>query len=115
MKRSSLIDKDIRCSDELTYEDGHINACWECWFDVEKYFGIILSDSEWINFYTNWYPDGKLEVLVFVDKVECCTEVNYKPTRDEKKFLLNKMNTYCKETCGMSLKEFYEFEKKEWG
>lgn len=114
MNGIDLTKQDIRVCDELICENGYINAVYECWFDVEKYFNKSIGENEWFNVYTNWYPDGNIKILVHIDSDDGIENLPFELNEDEKKFLINKMEEACKQQCGMSLSEFYEFIENEW-
>ena len=101
---------DIRCCDDLMYEDNYINAVYELWFDVETYFDITLDDNSWINLYTNWFSNGDIEVIVEydTDKGDKISYLPFEPDEDEKTFFISKMEERCMKLYGESLMEFYE-------
>ncbi|MBQ5851501.1 MAG: hypothetical protein IIW54_11945 [Lachnospiraceae bacterium] len=61
MKRKiNITDQDIRCCDGFDICGDAVNATYELWFDVDKYFGTETRNTEaWINFYAKHaeYPD----------------------------------------------------------
>lgn len=110
MREINLLEQDIRCCDEILIEK--INGRWladfefECWFDVDAYFGINTRDDEevYVNFYVDYIYDTKdLEAkyeLLYEDDHFC---VDWELTEDEKVFLKKKMEEYA----GMSLIELF--------
>lgn len=108
MNNIDITKEDIRICDELTVENGHINAIYELWFDVEKYFNVKLSDSEWFNVYTNWYPNGKLDIIVHIDSDDGVKDLPWHLSDEETNFFINKMEDACKEQCGMTLSDLYK-------
>ena len=102
---------DIRCCDDLMVEDECINFAYELWFDVEKYFGVTLNDTSWINFYTNWYPDGSIKAVVVIDKEDTDEEIPFELDKEEQEFFRDKMEKHSKNLYEMSLKEIWEEAK----
>lgn len=109
MKRNgiSLKDCDIRGCDEILVENGYVNATYELWFDVEKFFDVKLSDSEWINLYTNWYPDGRFEILVYIDSDDGGRELPFEFDEEEIDVFKKLMESYCQATTNCSLAGCY--------
>ena len=108
-RQIDITKEDVRCCDELMIEDDCINATYELWFDVDKYFGTELNENAWINFYTDWYPDGTIKATYVIDDLPDSYEVyEWKLTDTEQEFFRNKMEEYCQECDGMSLIELWE-------
>lgn len=103
----------LRICDELVCENGYINAVYECWFDCEKCFGRTVRENEWFNLYTNWYPDGSVQIIVHIDSDTGCEELPFSLTEEEETFFRDKMEEACRKQCGMTLEEFYEFIVEE--
>ena len=63
MKKRNLdiTEQTINCVGDLEVDldKGFIEAAYELWFDVDRYFGTDTRDKDdtWINFYTRWHPD----------------------------------------------------------
>lgn len=63
MKKRNLdiTEQTINCFGDLEVDldKGFIEAAYELWFDVDRYFGTDTRDKDdtWINFYTRWHPD----------------------------------------------------------
>ena len=72
----------------------------------------LCNSYVWINFYTNWYPDGKIEAQVSIDTSEQVINLLWELTEKEKKFFITKMQEAAKRQTGKSLEELYltEFE-----
>ena len=116
-KKSRQIDicsQDIRVliTDELFIEtdaDGadYVNATYEMWFDVDKYFGTNTKsdDAVWVNFYTNWYADGKVTAQMFLNTPTQDIQFEWPLTAKEKKFFAEKMEEAAQKQTGMSLKD----------
>lgn len=98
------------CIGELQIEEDHINAAYELWFDVDKYFGenTRKDDSTWINFYTDWYPDGTITAVYFVESDDSSEEKKWDLTAEEKQFFFWKMEEYCQKMYGKSLRELWK-------
>jgi len=112
----TLADVDIMCEGEIMVEDDYINFSWDCWFDVDKMFGTDTRDDDdmWVNFYTNWYPDGSVKAIYIVKSNTGDKAYEYALSEKEKKFLLEKMDDYCVwHTDGLSLEDFWEECQKE--
>ena len=85
MKKRNLdiTEQTINCFGDLEVDldKGFIEAAYELWFDVDRYFGTDTRDRDdtWINFYTRWHPDRtitakkKLLLLVLTAAVGCST------------------------------------------
>ena len=104
----------ISCCDELFVSENGINVTYELYFDVDKYFGTNTNDTDdtWINFYTDWYPDGTVKASYFVDSPLSNDYFLWDLTDKEVEFFRNLMEEYCQECEGVSLMEFWE-ENKE--
>lgn len=110
LKQIDITKEDIRCCDELMIDDDHINATYELWFNVDMYFGTETMDIDgaWINFYTDWYPDGTIKACYCIDGDTSSEYVDWELTEEETEFFRNKMEEYCQERDEMSLKELWE-------
>jgi len=108
-RQIDITKQDIRCCDELIIDDDNIEATYELWFDVDKYFGTetMNDDSTWINFYTFWYPDGTITAWYCIDSELTSEHKFWKLTEEEKEFFRNKMENYCQQCNGMSLMELW--------
>ncbi len=97
-------------------EDGkdHINALYETWFDIEKWLGVEgLEDDEWINLYTDWYPDtDEVTCTALIVKRETDDAIEVPLDDEEKKFFTDLMEDYCRKTCNVSLSELYRTAKE---
>lgn len=118
VRQIDICQQDIQIEDELFFEINgdkfYINASYSMWFNVDAYFGThtLHDDNVWINFYTNWYPDGKIEAQVSIDTSEQVINLLWELTEKEKKFFITKMQEAAKRQTGKSLEELYltEFE-----
>lgn len=71
MKKRNLdiTEQTINCVGDLEVDldKGFIEAAYELWFDVDRYFGTDTRDKDdtWINFYTRWHPDRTITAIYF--------------------------------------------------
>lgn len=115
-RQIDITKEDIRCWDELLFEGDHINAAYELWFDVDKYFGTEINDSDstWINFYTDWYPDGTIKACYYIEDDNNSETVDWILTEEETEFFRNKMEECCQHYNGISLIELWnEYNESE--
>jgi hypothetical protein len=115
-RQIDITKEDVRCCDELVIWGDHIDAIYELWFEVDKYFGTETQDDDdtWINFYTNWYPDGTMKACYVLDSSNSSEEFDWELTDEEKEFFINKMEEYCQQCCGKSLMELWnEYNESE--
>ena len=112
MREIDITKQDLRCCDGLYIDIDCINVQYELWFDVDKYFGtnIESDDSTWLNFYTYWYPNGRICAVYEIDTDTDVQSYDWELTDEEKIFFLNKMEEYCKSFEGKSLMDLW----KEW-
>lgn len=120
LDRKRLIDitkENINCCDELIVdtEKETIEAFYELWCDVDKYFGTNTrgEDSTWINFYTYWHTDGSITAKYFIDSDDGVEEYKWALTEPEQKFFLDKMEKYSKSVYHLSLEQLFKTEKED--
>ena len=117
-RQIDITKEDVRCCDELMIEDDHINATYELWFEHFKYFGVKepydVEDLSYVNFYTDWYPDGtiKASYTVYSDEDYEYGD-DWELTDEEKEFFRQKMEDYCQYCDDMSLMELWEEYNEE--
>ena len=115
-RQIDIIRENIKYTGELCVEleKETIEAVWELWFDVDRYFGTNTDsdDETWINFYTYWHSDGRVTATYEIDSEETSEVFNWPLTDKEEKFFLSKMEEYAlkKEHC--SLEHLFQFEKE---
>lgn len=115
-RQIDIIRENIKYTGELCVdlEKETIEAVWELWFDVDRYFGTDTDsdDETWINFYTYWHPDGRVTAMYEIDSEETSEAFDWTFTDKEEKFFLSKMEEYAlkKEHC--SLEHLLQFEKE---
>ena len=57
----------IRVDEELFFEDDHINAYLETWFDVDLRFGLETEDTDdYVNLYADYYPESDKLVVTYI-------------------------------------------------
>lgn len=113
----SIVGEDVRPLDPSFDSDNELSFVWELWMDVDSYFGTDTRDTDdWINFYTtyhrdtdditaSWTVEGN-DYSDFMDEWEL--------TNEEKKYLRNKLEEFCQEEEGLSLREYFdEFNEGE--
>lgn len=109
MRSIDITNADIRCCDEICFENGNINVGYELWFDVDKYFGTNTGkdDNVWINFYTYWNPSNGVHSKYFINSDTSDEEHDWELTDAEKDFFFNKMNEFCKKQTKKTLQEYW--------
>lgn len=117
-KREIDITKEsVNCCNELVVdtEKDYIEAYYELWADVDRYFGTNTrdDDSAWINFYTYWHPDGHITASYYLEADDTSEEYDWPLTEEEQEFFRKKMEEYCQFSEHASLQEVYEEELKE--
>ena len=116
-RQIDITTQSLNCIDEILYneEDG-LNFSYELWFDVDKYFGTNTKSYEnsWINFYTNWLPNGTVSAYVVVDnQPDSYDSFEWELTKEEQEFFIKKMEDYCQSMYFQSLSDFYQEMKEE--
>lgn len=115
MRELDITKQDIRCCDDLCVDTDTIDAMYELWFDVDKYFGINLdkNGNEWINFYTYYHPDGNITAIYEIDTDDNIYTYDWELTQKEKEFFKNKMEKYCMKLYKCSLDELFYKEYQD--
>lgn len=115
-RQIDIISENIKYTDELCVdlEKETIEADWELWIDVDRYFGTDTGsdDETWINFYTYWHSNGRVTAVYEIDSEETSKVIDWPLTDKEEEFFLLKMEEYAlkKEHC--SLENLFQFEKE---
>lgn len=115
-RQIDIISENIKYTDELcvNLEKEIIEADWELWIDVDRYFGTDTGsdDETWINFYTYWHSNGRVTAVYEIDSEETSKVIDWPLTDKEEEFFLLKMEEYAlkKEHC--SLENLFQFEKE---
>jgi len=108
-----LSGREISFADEITEIDGLLDFYMETWFNVDAMFGTHVCTSEnddTLNVYANYdmaagQVRGTLEVdMHWADGRE--ESLEYRLNAVEKAVLLRKMDAYCQEQTGQTLKEY---------
>ena len=117
MKKRNLdiTEQTINCFGDLEVDldEGFIEAAYELWFDVDRYFGTDTRDKDdtWINFYTRWHPDRTITAIYFVESDETVKEHTWELTPQEQEFFRKKMEDYAKTQGNQTLQEIWEETK----
>ena len=117
MKKRNLdiTEQTINCVGDLEVDldKGFIEAAYELWFDVDRYFGTDTRDKDdtWINFYTRWHPDRTITAIYFVESDETVKENTWELTPKEQEFFRKKMEAYAKTQGNQTLQEIWEETK----
>lgn len=115
-RQIDIISENIKYTDELCVdlEKEIIEADWELWINVDRYFGTDTGsdDETWINFYTYWHSNGRVTAVYEIDSEETSKVIDWPLTDKEEEFFLLKMEEYAlkKEHC--SLENLFQFEKE---
>lgn len=115
-RQIDIISENIKYTDELCVdlEKEIIEADWELWINVDRYFGTDTgsNDETWINFYTYWHSNGRVTAVYEIDSEETSKVIDWPLTDKEEEFFLLKMEEYAlkKEHC--SLENLFQFEKE---
>lgn len=114
MREIDITKEPINCIDELITDEEKrsIEATYELWMDVDKYFGTkTRTDSSiWVNFYTFWHLDNPAEITaqMVLNGDNSCEEKEWELTKEEKEFFCKMMEDYCVQKNGCTLREFFE-------
>ena len=112
MRKIDLTKQDIRCFGEPMLNDytGTLNFTWECWFDVDNYFGVDTSaEEDWVNFYTDYDREkDRITASYSIDTPDSIDTYEWELTKDEELFLRKLMEDYV----GCDLKTYYDREFK---
>ena len=114
MREIDITKEPINCIDELIIDEEKrsIEATYELWMDVDKYFGTkTRTDSSiWVNFYTFWHLDNPAEITaqMVLNGDNSCEEKEWELTKEEKEFFCKMMEYYCVQKNGCTLREFFE-------
>ena len=98
-------------ADEITADDGRLNFYLENSFDVDRVFGTRTAKrDDWLNVYANYdMASGQVCDMLEVDlhRADGREEsLEYRLDDVEKSALLQKMDAYCQQQTGQSLKEY---------
>lgn len=109
-RRIDICQEDVCICGELEVMDAeipYINAAYELWLDVDKYFGTetMENDDVWINFYTDWYMNGDIRAWLYIESSKTVITLPWDLTQNEKVFFTNKMGEAAQKQCKKSLVE----------
>lgn len=107
----SIVGEDVRPLDPSFDSDNELSFVWELWMDVDSYFGTDTRDTDdWINFYTTYHRDTDditaswtIEGNDYSDFMD-----EWELTNEEKEYLRGKMEEFCQEEEGLSLREYFD-------
>lgn len=115
-RQIDIISENIKYTDELCVdlEKEIIEADWELWIDVDRYFGTDTGsdDETWINFYTYWHSNGRVTAVYEIDSEETSKVIDWPLTDKEEEFFLLKMEEYALKKVHCSLENLFQFEKE---
>ena len=102
MRNINLLNADIRyCDDVLLTDDAELEFAWQCWFDVDLYFGVNTKndDEKWIDFMTYWNKaTDDITAIYVIDTKDGFEQHDWKLTDEEKAFLRKKMEAYIRKS-----------------
>ena len=109
MRNIDITRQDVRCCD-IYVDIDNINVAYELWFDVDKYFGININDSDsvWINFYTYWFPNKEISAQYTINSDAENKSFDWELTIKEKEYFFKKMEEFCYKSTGLSLQELWD-------
>lgn len=103
--------KDFSFADEITADDGRLNFYLENSFDVDRVFDTrTAKGDDWLNVYANYdMASGQVCDMLEVDLHRADGQeesMEYRLNAVEKAALLQKMDAYCQQQTGQSLREY---------
>lgn len=100
----------LRDDFELEFDKQRILFPIECWFDVDKKFGINTHgyDGVWVNLYATYNPcTNEVKIPFTVDADDGTFEREYIPTDAEREVFVKLMEQACEQYTGMTARELY--------
>lgn len=100
----------LRDDFELEFDKQRILFPIECWFDVDKKFGINTHgyDGVWVNLYATYNPcTNEVKIPFTVDADDGTFEREYIPTDTEREVFVKLMEQACEQYTGMTARELY--------
>ena len=100
----------LRDDFELEFDKQRILFPIECWFDVDKKFGINTHgyDGLWVNLYGEYNPSANEVKISYVINADDGTfEREYIPTDTEREVFVKLMEQACEQYTGMTARELY--------
>ena len=109
----------IRVGHEIFFEEDHLNAYVETWFDVDRRFNLSTEDtSDYVNVYADYYPDDDRLVVTYIiihGDGSGNEDFEVQDLADsERELIIRLMNEKCKEENG-SLEMAAAFDKFKKG
>ena len=100
----------LRDDFELEFDKQRILFPIECWFDVDKKFGLNTqgNDGLWVNLYGEYNPSANEVKISYVINADDGTfEREYIPTDAEREVFVKLMEQACEQYTGMTARELY--------
>jgi len=100
----------LRDDFELEFDKQRILFPIECWFDVDKKFGINTHgyDGLWVNLYGEYNPSANEVKISYVINADDGTfEREYIPSDAEREVFVKLMEQACEQYTGMTARELY--------
>ena len=100
----------LRDDFELEFDKQRILFPIECWFDVDKKFGINTHgyDGLWVNLYGEYNPStNEVKISYVINADDGTFEREYIPTDAEREVFVKLMEQACEQYTGMTARELY--------
>lgn len=109
---NTLEESDILLRDdfELEFDKQRILFPIECWFDVDKKFGLNTqgNDGLWVNLYGEYNPcANEVKISYVINADDGTFEREYIPTDTERELFVKLMEQACEQYTGMTCRELY--------
>ena len=100
----------LRDDFELEFDKQRILFPIECWFDVDKKFGLNTqgNDGLWVNLYGEYNPcANEVKISYVINADDGTFEREYIPTDTERELFVKLMEQACEQYTGMTCRELY--------
>ena len=100
----------LRDDFELEFDKQRILFPIECWFDVDKKFGLNTqgNDGLWVNLYGEYNPcTNEVKISYVINADDGTFEREYIPTDTERELFVKLMEQACEQYTGMTCRELY--------
>lgn len=100
----------LRDDFELEFDKQRILFPIECWFDVDKKFGLNTqgNDGLWVNLYGEYNPcANEVKISYVINADDGTFEREYTPTDTERELFVKLMEQACEQYTGMTCRELY--------
>ena len=100
----------LRDDFELEFDKQRILFPIECWFDVDKKFGLNTqgNDGLWVNLYGEYNPcANEVKISYVINADDGTFEREYIPTDTERELFVKLMEQACEQYAGMTCRELY--------